>query len=139
MDAWQRMEKDVTQAVVDAMCGEGEKPAHVLFTGHSLGGALATLASFSIVETLVQRNVLARDRALVYTFGAPRVGNEAFVDEYMRRAPVTYRVTVRLRTPAQTPSPPPTAWSHRPSRAPRRAPRTPSHWPRPATCTSTPA
>lgn len=41
------------------------------FTGHSLGGALATLAAsrFSPVRA-------------VYTFGAPRVGNEAFVRSF---------------------------------------------------------
>jgi hypothetical protein len=48
-----------------------EKP--VLFTGHSLGGALATLASYRYLRR--SYHVLP-----VYTFGCPRVGNPRFVN-----------------------------------------------------------
>ena len=44
----------------------------VLVTGHSLGGALATLAAVEIKERDLAVNVTA------YTFGAPRVGNKHF-------------------------------------------------------------
>ena len=45
----------------------GERDARLLYTGHSLGGALATLAA-----TLVPPDAL-------YTFGSPRVGDTTFV------------------------------------------------------------
>ena len=45
----------------------GEREGRLLYTGHSLGGALATLAA-----TLVPPDAL-------YTFGSPRVGDAAFV------------------------------------------------------------
>ena len=45
----------------------------VYFTGHSLGGALATLAAARVL----QNPVLPRPAAL-YTFGSPRTGDSAF-------------------------------------------------------------
>eukprot|EP01061_Rhynchopus_euleeides_P003451 TRINITY_DN1269_c0_g1_i11.p1 TRINITY_DN1269_c0_g1~~TRINITY_DN1269_c0_g1_i11.p1 ORF type:complete len:1054 (+),score=400.17 TRINITY_DN1269_c0_g1_i11:345-3164(+) len=51
----------------------------VLVTGHSLGGAMATLSSYSIA-----RYLQTYDRALldVVSFGGPLVGNEVFVRLY---------------------------------------------------------
>jgi pimeloyl-ACP methyl ester carboxylesterase len=43
--------------------------------GHSLGGAMATLASLRLAEQGLQVKA-------VYTFGSPRVGNEVFHDAY---------------------------------------------------------
>ncbi len=50
------------EAYLDGLCGDGSR--RVWFTGHSLGGALATLAA--------GRYERAPE---VYTFGAPRVGD----------------------------------------------------------------
>ncbi len=56
-----------------------------IFTGHSLGGAQATLAAAC---TSVQnparssRTTMANKIAAVITFGSPKVGNEAFVSAY---------------------------------------------------------
>jgi triacylglycerol lipase len=51
-------------------------PAKKLFiTGHSLGGAMATL--FAASEIAAGR---AGDLSALYTFGSPRVGNKAFKD-----------------------------------------------------------
>lgn len=47
----------------------------VVLSGHSLGGALATLGAFDL-----QRN--GREVAAVVTFGAPQVGNEVFAKAY---------------------------------------------------------
>jgi triacylglycerol lipase len=63
-----------------AVSAVGARPVWV--TGHSLGGALATLAAVR----------LQRDEGVTpagtYTFGSPRVGN---MDFYRAYAPITYR------------------------------------------------
>lgn len=48
--------------------------------GHSLGGALAQLAAFDIVQRAREEGLPLKVE--VYTFGAPRVGNHAFAREY---------------------------------------------------------
>lgn len=50
----------------------------VYCTGHSLGGAVASLAAFDIAREL---NV-STQRIKLYTFGCPRLGNKAFVREF---------------------------------------------------------
>jgi len=52
----------------------------LIFTGHSLGGAIAIFASFEA------RVLLDVDVDVVYTYGAPRVGNKALVRAYMDAA-----------------------------------------------------
>ncbi|RMZ52406.1 hypothetical protein APUTEX25_000681 [Auxenochlorella protothecoides] len=47
-----------------------------LFTGHSLGGALATLAA----HEFVQRS--PKNPLITYTYGAPRVGTRSWANEY---------------------------------------------------------
>jgi triacylglycerol lipase len=60
--------------------------AQVTVTGHSLGGALATLCSVDI-----QYNFSNQVTVESYTYGAPKVGNSGFVESYNRRVPNTYR------------------------------------------------
>ncbi len=60
--------------------------SQVLVTGHSLGGAIATLCAVD-----VQYNFGYRTSVEVYTYGAPRVGNAGFRDSYNRRLPRSYR------------------------------------------------
>lgn len=55
-----------------------EKVRPVCFTGHSLGGALATLSSLDVHLTLG----IEPSRLIVASFGSPRVGNEAFRELY---------------------------------------------------------
>lgn len=61
----------------------------LLLTGHSLGGAVATLLAARLVDTGVSPNQLE-----VITFGAPAVGNQAFADIYGKRLTVD-RVTIK--------------------------------------------
>lgn len=56
--------------------GDGLKPKSVVFTGHSLGGALATLCATAVKSECPQLHVSA------YTFGSPRVGNKAFAKAF---------------------------------------------------------
>ncbi|MEM6252601.1 MAG: lipase family protein [Cyanobacteria bacterium P01_D01_bin.156] len=59
---------------------------HWVITGHSLGGALAKLCAVDL-----QYNVGTNASFQAYTFGAPRVGNSAFVKSYNLRVPQTWR------------------------------------------------
>lgn len=70
----------------------GEVPRRVLITGHSLGGALATLAARDVAELRPDADVR------LYTFGSPRVGNRAFAAEVARLVPHTYAV-INVRDP----------------------------------------
>ncbi|KAK9817451.1 hypothetical protein WJX74_011070 [Apatococcus lobatus] len=63
--------------------------SQVYFTGHSLGGALATLAAFELQQMLQGSRVV---QLACYTFGAPRTGNHAFANEYGRRIPQTWHI-----------------------------------------------
>lgn len=58
----------------------------VTTTGHSLGGALATLCAVD-----VQYNFSDKVTIDVYTYGAPKVGNDGFRDSFNRRVPNSYR------------------------------------------------
>ena len=64
-DLWQCMEPKVKALV-------SKNPSYeVWVTGHSLGAALASLASAS----LASYNIAARQNIILYTFGSPRVGD----------------------------------------------------------------
>lgn len=54
-----------------------EPDTYLVITGHSLGGAAATLLG----ERLVSLG-MPKDRFMVITFGAPAVGNAAFAEQY---------------------------------------------------------
>lgn len=72
LDDWQDLEESVVQAL-DASGCDGSP---LFVTGHSLGGAIATLAAWSLMH--VHEFTLAG----VYTYEAPRVGNARFRDEW---------------------------------------------------------
>lgn len=82
MSAYFAVRKDLLKAM-DTFTGQ-----HVIVTGHSLGGALAIIAALDIQYNLGAKRDLSFE---VYTFGAPRVGNEAMVESYNRRIPKSYR------------------------------------------------
>jgi predicted lipase len=67
-------------------CLKNQSATHVVVTGHSLGGALATLAAVDL-----QYNFGNQAKIEIYTFGAPRVGNGGFRDSFNRRVPNSYR------------------------------------------------
>jgi len=60
--------------------------AQVVVTGHSLGGAMATHLAIDVYYTVGVTN------AIFYTFGSPRVGNQAFAFFVDSVYPDAYRV-----------------------------------------------
>lgn len=82
MTAYFAIRKTLLQ-VVDEFNGQ-----HIIVTGHSLGGALATIGALDL-----QYNLGTKDNFTfsVYTYGAPRVGNQALVDSFNRRIPDSHR------------------------------------------------
>lgn len=70
-------------------------------TGHSLGGALATLAAFDVAVNILPRVNRRRHHfqlppvsITMYNFGSPRVGSYAFSSVYQGLIPNTFRVVV---------------------------------------------
>ena len=74
----------------------------VVVTGHSLGGAVATLAT-----AYIRKAGYAAD---LYTYGSPRVGNDAFVAFVTDQPGAEYRVT---HTDDPVPRLPPIALNYR--------------------------
>ena len=63
------------------------KDYQIIFTGHSLGGAIATLASYYF-----KKHNIGDNEPILLTFGQPRVGNENFARSYMAIISNVYRI-----------------------------------------------
>lgn len=59
--------------------------------GHSLGGAVATLAAYDIQNSLAN-DISSNVEVICYSFAAPRTGNHAFAREYNAKVPDTWSV-----------------------------------------------
>ncbi|XP_059632271.1 uncharacterized protein LOC132274922 isoform X2 [Cornus florida] len=63
---------------------------HVYVTGHSLGGALATLLALELSSSqLAKRGAIS---VTMYNFGSPRVGNKKFAEVYNQKVKDSWRV-----------------------------------------------
>lgn len=60
----------------------------VTVTGHSLGGAIATIAALDIQYNITQKT---KQPIHLYTYGAPRVGNSALVESFKQRVSNSHR------------------------------------------------
>ncbi|CAE7032110.1 faeA [Symbiodinium natans] len=72
-NSWRSLQDETQRALEDLGCDK--KPLRV--SGHSLGGAMALLAAFQLSEKYQIKEI--------YTFGQPRVGNEAWVNAFEAR------------------------------------------------------
>ncbi|MCY3412758.1 MAG: lipase family protein [Candidatus Heimdallarchaeota archaeon] len=72
--------KDVVEEHVD-------KKDKILVTGHSLGGALATITGQDLKRTMKFKN-----EVISYTFGSPMVGNKHFSRMYNKKVKHSFRV-----------------------------------------------
>ncbi|GMP77663.1 hypothetical protein CsSME_00033859 [Camellia sinensis var. sinensis] len=63
---------------------------HIYITGHSLGGALATLLALELSSSqLAKRGAVS---VTMYNFGSPRVGNKKFAEVYNEKVKDSWRV-----------------------------------------------
>ncbi|KAJ0903439.1 putative feruloyl esterase [Helianthus annuus] len=63
---------------------------HVYVTGHSLGGALATLLALELSSSQLAK--CGAISVTMYNFGSPRVGNKKFADVYNQKVKDSWRV-----------------------------------------------
>ena len=68
---------------------------HVFVTGHSLGGALATLFACELGQSASGPGPARDVTVTMYNFGSPRVGDGAFCDAYNALVPDSVRVVNR--------------------------------------------
>ncbi|KJZ72704.1 hypothetical protein HIM_07896 [Hirsutella minnesotensis 3608] len=84
LTSWNSIANQVIDSVKSELAAVGGA-YRVTATGHSLGGAVAALASLSLIGSGVP--------ATVYTYGQPRVGNKPFADFLDRQVPQFVRIT----------------------------------------------
>ena len=73
----------------------------VVVTGHSLGGALASMFAFELYNTIMFK--FRQIPLLVYTFGCPRVGNDLWRNLFDRSITNCFRCANRLDIITQVP------------------------------------
>ncbi|XP_023530237.1 uncharacterized protein LOC111792861 isoform X1 [Cucurbita pepo subsp. pepo] len=71
-------------------CAEPPVKWHVYVTGHSLGGALATLLALELTSSQLARH--GAINVTMYNFGSPRVGNRQFAEIYNKKVKDSWRV-----------------------------------------------
>jgi hypothetical protein len=80
------------QIVTQLKAAVGKYPDYQLIvTGHSLGGAMATMIATSLRKESELKDI--GQKAHLYTYGAPKVGNPALMKEIESRNHQNYRVT----------------------------------------------
>lgn len=84
-EAYQKQASTITEKVTRLM--NRYRTYTLVVTGHSLGGAFATLCAIDLYE----KNVTSRNIRL-WTYGSPRVGNDVFASYVQRALPEYYRV-----------------------------------------------
>ena len=62
----------------------------VIFLGHSLGGAMASIMALDAV--LSKSIVKTKTSPMILTYGQPRTGNDIFANEVMKNIPIVFRV-----------------------------------------------
>eukprot|EP00759_Apiculatamorpha_spiralis_P047289 PhF_6_TR43084/c0_g1_i1/m.65786 len=80
---WTQFQPTIVSTVKDLV--RHRQCSQLWITGHSLGGAMATLCAYTLTK---QFNF----EPTVYTFGAPRMGNTKFKDMYDAAVPNTFRI-----------------------------------------------
>lgn len=86
MSCWESVVGDTYDAIDTALENLQGETTDIVVSGHSLGGAVATLYAYSIKKHYPHYNVSAT------TIGSPRVGNKIFKDNYDNSGIDTLRI-----------------------------------------------
>lgn len=92
LNAYDSVRGSVLGLIDTALAGEKD-PWTILLTGHSLGGALATLCAFDLSHRRWSQG--RHHQIVMYNYGSPRVGNKAFAVEFDRAVPNAWRIVNR--------------------------------------------
>lgn len=86
--------RDVLRSEILTALDDLEDPdARVYFTGHSLGGALATLAALDLATPIVDAG-FRRDNVVLYSFGAPRSMTDRLTSHFESRVTNAHAVAI---------------------------------------------
>ena len=59
-------------------------------SGHSLGGAIASIAAYELVSD----RYVSSDQIMLYTYGMPRVGDKKYALDHYRMVPESWRFSL---------------------------------------------
>lgn len=85
-NAYEKLKHDVNVSIVNLI--RTYPNYDVVVTGHSLGGALASLAAMS----LVYHKIVPMNRMLLYTYGLPRVGDKEYASKHDKLVNNSWRI-----------------------------------------------
>ncbi|KAJ1963160.1 hypothetical protein GGI12_002215 [Dipsacomyces acuminosporus] len=80
----------VQEGIKEAVALQRKPDAKIMFVGHSLGGAIASL---SVSEFIAWDRKGLASKAMLFTFGQPRVGDKKFADMIDNNVRYKYRFT----------------------------------------------
>lgn len=80
------MKKEIIKTINIILQDTKNNITEISFNGHSAGGAIANIASLDL--SYIYNNLMIK----CITFGAPRVGNKNFIDEYNKRIKKSIRI-----------------------------------------------
>ncbi|KPI87532.1 putative lipase domain protein [Leptomonas seymouri] len=91
LSIWKTLKPTVMQRLREILQEDRNIVYRIFTTGHSLGGALASLSAYSITAVL-RRERYPIPEVTVYTYGQPRMGNRTFQRIYNKAVPRSFSV-----------------------------------------------
>lgn len=95
LEAYMSVRKRILGALVELYGGQERSGSAaslpLFFTGHSLGGAMATFGCYEAARYYKRIGIAKRQHISCTTFGCPRMGNEAFKTRYERLVETHWR------------------------------------------------